>query len=74
MTREETLFFVKEIEKIRNEKDVNYMDAILLFCEERDMEIETASKLIPTSIKSKIYLEALDLNLLKKENLDILPI
>lgn len=63
-----------EIEEIVYMKDVSYMDAIILFCEEKGYEIELAAKLISGALKSKIKLEAEDLNFLPKSNTAKLPL
>lgn len=54
------------IEQTAREKRLNYMDAIVWWCEQNEMEIETAAKLINGVIKEKIRVEAQDLNYLEK--------
>ena len=54
------------VEKIVIEKRILYMDAICWGCEEDEMEIEIASKLISPLIKAKIEVEAQALNFLPK--------
>lgn len=60
--------FMVEIEKIVLEKRVNYIDAVILFCEQRGMEVETAAALIKGSakMKAKVQNDAEDLNYLPK--------
>jgi len=60
--------FMIEIEKIVIEKRVNYIDAVILFCEQRGMEVETAATLIKGSakMKAKVQNDAEDLNYLPK--------
>ena len=43
------------------------MDAIVDYCDNNEMEIESAAKLVNTKIKESIKLEASDLNLLKEK-------
>ena len=49
------------------------MDAIVHYCDNSGMEIETAAKLINTKIKQSIASEASDLNMMK-EKINKLPI
>ena len=72
--REEMLNFSFEIEKIVEEKDISYMDAVILYCENTGYEIEIAAKLVSGALKSKIKLEAEDLHFLPRSNTTKLPI
>jgi len=72
--REEMLTFSFEIEKIVQEKDVSYMDAVILYCENTGYEIEIAAKLVSGALKSKIKLEAEELHFLPRSNTTKLPI
>lgn len=73
-TKEEITDFSMKIEEIVWMKDVSYMDAIILYCEETGFEIELTAKLISGSLKSKIKLEAEELHFLPKSNTARLPI
>ena len=55
-----------DIEKMVSEKKITYIEAVLLYTEDIDGEIEMVSKLINKSIKDKIEYEAQELNMLKK--------
>jgi hypothetical protein len=55
-----------DIEKMVSEKKITYMEAVLLYTEDSDGEIEMVSKLLNKSIKDKIEYEAQELNMLKK--------
>ena len=55
-----------DIEKMVSEKKITYMEAVLLYTEDIDGEIEMVSKLINKSIKDKIEYEAQELNMLKR--------
>jgi hypothetical protein len=57
--------FALEVENIVHENSVSYIDAILMYCEENDVELERAGKLINKKIKSSLEREASDLNMLK---------
>lgn len=67
-TKDEMILFAKNIEKIVNEKDLNYIDAITYFCEINSLEIESITNLINPSLKAKIAFDASQLNLLPKSN------
>mgnify|MGYP003129737569 CR=1 FL=1 len=59
--------FYSEVEKIKRQKrDMTYMDAVVFYCEENDIEIETVGKFISKVLKEKIESEARDLNFLPK--------
>ena len=60
--------FAEEIEKISRSKNIEYIDAIVLWCEKNKIEVEYAASLIKKDpvIKSKIEIEAENLNILKK--------
>lgn len=53
-------------EKVVKEK-IGYMDAIINYCQEVDIDIESISKLINKSLKDKIRLEAEEFNYIKKQ-------
>jgi len=55
-----------DIEKMVSDKKITYMEAVLLYTEDIDGEIEMVSKLLNKSIKDKIEYEAQELNMLKK--------
>jgi hypothetical protein len=74
VSRDEIVTFSCEIERIVYDKDVSYMDAIILHCEETGLEVELAAKLISDTLKSKIKMEAEDLHFLPKSNTAKLPL
>jgi hypothetical protein len=73
-TSDEMMNFSFKIEDIVYMKDVSYMDAVLLYCEENDVEIEVAASLISENIKAKIQIEAQKLHFLPQSNTTQLPI
>lgn len=73
-TKEEIADFSMKIEEIVWMKDVSYMDAIIMYCEETGFEVELAAKLISGVLKSKIKIEAESLHFLPKSNTAKLPI
>jgi hypothetical protein len=62
------LEFAKEIEDLVWEHDIEYIDAIVLYCEKFNLEIETAASLIKLNdyVKSKVQTEAEALHYLPK--------
>lgn len=72
--KEEITTFSLEIETIVKNKQIPYMDAVLLHCENLGLEVELAAKLISGALKSKIKIEAEELHFLPKSNTHKLPI
>ena len=66
--------FSLKIESIVKEKRITYMDAVVLYCEENDIDTSTVSSLISKSLKEKIKLEAVNLRMLKEPKSGVLPI
>ena len=67
--------FAEEIETLVLEnKDMNYIDAIVHFCEQNSIDIESVPKLIPKPLKEKIKYEASELNFLKRSSRAKLPL
>jgi hypothetical protein len=59
--------FAQEIENLVHiNTDMNYIDAIIHFCEENNIDLESVPKLISKPLKEKIKYEAMELNFLKK--------
>lgn len=63
--KEELLKFQKEIERIVYEKDIPYLEAILEFCQEEDIDFDSVPKLLSDSLKQKVEDEANEMSLLK---------
>lgn len=60
--------FTADIEMmVAKNPELNYIDATVLYCEEKDIEIETVSKLISKQLKKHIEQDAIQLNYLKKK-------
>ena len=45
--------FSLEVEKIVKDSELNYIEAIVMFCEEKNIEIENVGKLINKPLKEK---------------------
>ena len=57
--------FSNKIESLSKQKRCSYMDAILEFCKENELDPGTVGNLISKSLKEKIKAEAVNLKLLK---------
>ena len=66
--------FSLNIESIVKEKRISYMDAIVWYCEQNDIDTSTVSPLVSKSLKEKIKLEATNLKMLKFPKCGQLPI
>ena len=66
--------FAQDIEHIVKVSKVSYIDAIIGYCEENSIEIETIPKLMSKPLKEKLKCEAIKLNFLKKTSRAILNI
>jgi len=60
--------FMLEIDALVTDKKMEYIEAVIYYCEKNNIEIETAASLIKGSakMKAKIQNEAEDLNYLPK--------
>jgi predicted aldo/keto reductase-like oxidoreductase len=56
--------FNLDIEEIVLEKGLNYIEAVVYYCEENDIEVEVAAKMINRNTKEKLQANANTLNLL----------
>ena len=66
----ETLMRVgSEIQQMVEEKNIEYIEAALLYCKDHDMEVETLGEILKKhqSITTEIRKEAESLNFLEKE-------
>ncbi len=66
--------FAQEIEDIVKNTHVNYIDAIVTYCEIENIELDTISKLVSKPLKEKIKCDATELNFLKKTTKAKLPL
>ena len=67
--------FAQEIETLVLEnKDMNYIDAIVFFCDKNSIDVESVPKLIPKPLKEKIKYQAQELNFLKRSSRAKLPL
>ena len=67
--------FAEAIESlVLDNKDMNYIDAIVHFCEQNSIDLESVPKLISKPLKEKIKCDAQQLNFMKKTSRAKLPI
>ena len=67
--------FAEAIEKlVLLNKDMNYIDAIVFFCDQNSIDVESVPKLISKPLKDKIKRDAQELNFMKKSSRAKLPI
>jgi len=61
-----TARFSQEVEKVAFENEMNYIDAIVFYCEKNEIEIESVPKLISKPLKEKLKYDAQKLNFMKR--------
>jgi hypothetical protein len=66
--------FAMEIEKIVANDELNYIDAILHYCETNNLEVESITKLISKPLKERLKWDATRLNFMKRTSRAKLPI
>ena len=67
--------FAQEIESlVHTTEDMNYIDAIIHFCEQNNIDVESVPKLISKPLKEKIKCDAQELNFMKKTSRAKLPL
>ena len=67
--------FAENIETLVLEnKEMNYIDAIVHFCDQNNIDVESVPKLISKPLKEKIKCDAQQLNFMKKTSRAKLPI
>ena len=67
--------FAQEIERLVQENhELNYIDAIVVFCDQNSIELESVPKLLSKPLKEKLKFNALELNFLKRSSRAKLPL
>ena len=67
--------FAQEIETlVQVNKDMNYIDAIIHFCDKNSIDLESVPKLISKPLKEKIKCDAQELIFMKKTSRAKLPL
>ena len=81
MTEEEQLMnqmiqnrskFTMAIENIRKDFGISYIDSIIYYCAEHDIELDIVDSLVTPNLKEKLEAEAVQLNFLPRGG--VLPI
>jgi len=68
--------FSMEVEEIvrSNQGGLNYIEAILVYCESHNIELENVSKLISKPLKEKLKFDAQRMNFMKRSSRARLPL
>ena len=67
--------FAQEIERLVQENhELNYIDAIVEFCDQNSIELESVPKLLSKPLKEKLKFNAMELNFLKRSSRAKLPL
>ena len=66
--------FAIEIEKIVAEEKINYIDAIVHYCEDNSLEVDSITKLISKPLKERLKWDATRLNFMKATSKAKLPL
>jgi hypothetical protein len=66
--------FSLEIENIVAIENCNHIDAVIIFCENNDIDIETVSKLVSKPLKERLRHDAINLNFMKQTSRAKLPL
>ena len=66
--------FALEIEKIVAEEKINYIDAIVHYCELNELDVESVTKLVSKPLKEKLKWDATRLNFMKRTSRAKLPL
>ena len=66
--------FSQDIEQLVLNSELNYIEAIVSYCEENNIELDSVSKLISKPLKEKLKSEAMEFNFLKKTSKAKLPL
>jgi len=61
--------FSYEIERIVLNENMNYIDAILYYCEKESIEVESIPKLMTKPLKEKLKIDATRLNFMKGKSI-----
>ncbi len=71
MNSKEFSLIIEDI--VKKHQGLSYVDAIVKYCDENDIEVETTARLITKQLKEKIQHQVAQLNLLKGGKPGMLP-
>ena len=66
--------FTNDIENLVKRTKLNYIDAIVMYCEENNIDVLSVPKLLSKPLKEKLKCDAIELNYIKKTSRAKLPI
>ena len=66
--------FTQDVEQLVLTTELNYIEALVSYCEDNNIEFESVGKLIVKPLKDKLKAEATELNYLKRTSKSKLPI
>ena len=66
--------FTTDIEQLVLTTELNYIEALVSYCEENNIEFESVGKLIAKPLKDKLKAEATELNYLKRTSKSKFPL
>ena len=66
--------FAEDIESLVLRTKMNYIDAIVEYCELNSIELDTVNKLVSKPLKEKIKCDAMELNFLRRTTRAKLPL
>ena len=66
--------FSSEIESIVRSTRLTYIEAIVQYCEDNNLEVESVPKLLSKPLKERIRCEAIQMNCLRKSSKAKLPL
>lgn len=66
--------FTTDVENLVKRTKLNYIDAIVMYCDENNIDILSVPKLISKPLKEKLKCDAIELNYIKKTSRAKLPI
>jgi len=66
--------FSSDVEKLVKIGNLTYIEAIVHYCEENNIDVTSVSKLVSKPLKERLKCEAIELNFLKRNSRAKLPL
>ena len=68
--------FSQEIERLVHDSNglITYIEAVVTYCQEKEIELETVPKLLAKPLKERLKYEAQRLNYMKQSSKGVLPL
>lgn len=66
--------FAEGVEALVKQTQMNYIDAIVEYCQVNGIEVESVSKLISKPLKERLRVDAMELNYIRKTTQAKLPL